>query len=197
MIIVILNACESLSSNEFMTILSKKGLEKADKISTFLADEINPDIIYSSPFVRALQTIYPFCYQNKKYINAECCLYPLNRYDRPNIYYHDTNLSSLPNYFQYLRQMLNTDYSTTVFHSNVSRKETDRHVGNRVFPFLYALKNKYQDTNKTILIISHSDIFSYILKFFKIKVNSSDHGIHVINITSSHQTHKHIAMSMF
>ena len=195
--IVILNASDSLSSNEFGTILSEKGFTEADKISAILAEEIKPDIIYSSPYVRALQTIYPFCRQYKKKVNAECCLYPVSRYDNSDFYYQDLCLSSLPNYFHYLHRIINPNYISKVFHSNVSYKESPQLIGNRVFPFLYALKREYESTNKTVLIVSHRDICPYFLKFFNLEMEQIDSDIYLINLTSSHHDPLHIAMSTF
>ncbi len=195
--IVILNATASLSSNEYSTILSEQGLIDADKIATYLAEEINPDIIYSSPYVRALQTIYPYCQKYNKKVNAECCLYPLARFDSGNYLYHDISLTSLPSYFHYLYHIIDSNYTSRVFHSNVSQRESPRLIGNRVFPFLYALKTEYQNTNKTILIVSHRDICPYFLKYFDSPEADAEHSIYIIDCLTNHHDHKHIVTSTF
>jgi broad specificity phosphatase PhoE len=49
----------------YFTPLTAEGLVQADNLVEILKDE-KIDIIYCSPFLRTLQTIYPFCIENKK-----------------------------------------------------------------------------------------------------------------------------------
>ena len=79
--IVILNSADSVASNTYLTTLNTIGFEKADKMVDLL-ESIKPDIIYSSPFIRALQTIYPFCKNIDSRVLPECSLYPIKKYDK-------------------------------------------------------------------------------------------------------------------
>ena len=193
--IVIIPSAFSMQSYEYRTILTKQGFECAENICDILKD-LQCDIIYSSPFIRSLQTIYPFCIKNKKKVNQECSFYPINRMDNKNNYYSPAPISCSSSYFEYLTPIINKDYKSKIFHSNVRLNESDREIKNRIFPFLYSLKKTYMNTNKTIFLVIHSDICPYFLKFFNIEDNSFQ-DIHIMDFNSNHRYHKHIAMSKF
>ena len=63
--IIILRHGDRFESALYFTPLTAKGLEQADNIVDTLKS-YNVDIIYSSPFLRTLQTIYPFCIETNK-----------------------------------------------------------------------------------------------------------------------------------
>ncbi len=44
----------------FFTSLTKKGMDNADKLNDIL-NNIDFDIIYTSPFLRTIQTVLPYC----------------------------------------------------------------------------------------------------------------------------------------
>ena len=103
--IVIVNCAISQPSNEYSTMLTKDGFEQADRYTSIL-EKLKPDIVYSSPFIRALQTIYPFCTKAKIKVRVENSLYPLERYDGEEYYTTNESLVSLPSYFCYLLEIV-------------------------------------------------------------------------------------------
>ena len=54
----------------YFTPLTATGLEQADNLVEILKDE-KIDTIYCSPFLRTLQTIYPYCIENNKKVNVQ------------------------------------------------------------------------------------------------------------------------------
>ena len=165
--IVIVNCAISQSSNEYSTMLTKDGFEQAERYANIL-EKLKPDIVYSSPFIRALQTIYPFCAKANIKVCAECSLSPKERYDGKEYYTTNESLGSLPPHFCYLLDIIDRDYSTQLLPSNILRNELASDIGNRVFPFLYGLKRQYLDSDKTILIVTHADICPYFLRYFAV-----------------------------
>ena len=189
--LVILNSADSTPSNTFLTTLNTCGFEQADKIVDFL-ESIKPDIIYSSPFIRALQTIYPFCKKIDSRVLLECSLYPIKRYDK-FLHPFEMGNNSLPHYFSYLNTICDYDYKSKLFHSNVRSIEEIQDIKNRVFPFLHFLKTEYLGTNKAILLNTHHDLCIYMLEYFGIKDEIAG-DVYVIDIFPTHQSHKRIAM---
>ena len=53
-----------------------------------------------------------------------------------------------------------------MFVSNISYLETHDKVRNRVFPFIHNLCQKYKDTDRVILIVTHGTIINAIKKYF-------------------------------
>ena len=164
--IVIINCAESQSSHEYFTMLTKNGFIQADELGAVLQDDtgsLKPDIIYASPFIRAIQTIYPYCIDNDTKVRLECSLYPVLKQDSTE--YYTDHKTKLPSHFRYLVPIVDRDYNTELFHTNVKGAETDIDVNNRIKPFLYNLKKRYSDTDKTVLIVTHIDTIPYMLEY--------------------------------
>jgi len=191
--IVILNSADSVASNTYLTTLNTIGFEKADKMVDLL-ESIKPDIIYSSPFIRALQTIYPFCKKIDSRVLPECALYPIKKYDKL-LHPFEMGNNSLPYYFSYLNTICDCDYKSKLFHSNVRSRENVQDIKNRVFPFLHFLKTEYLDTNKAIVLNTHHDLCVYMLEYFGIE-DEIVGDVYIIDIFPTHQSHKRIAMCM-
>ena len=58
----------------FYSPLLEEGLKNAEKLK-YLIEKENIDIIFSSPFIRVLQTIEPYCLYKKKKVNIDFSLY--------------------------------------------------------------------------------------------------------------------------
>lgn len=167
--IIIVKCCDYVCSDDFMATLSCNGFKEADeligKLNNYKFDEI-----YCSPYLRTLQTVYPFCNALGKeaLVNLEYALLPLNKLDINDKSTMFINCyTDIKEYFNYITSILNTRYETSVYPSNVKIKETDVDVENRLHPFLYNLRSNNYITNKTILIVTHDDITQLISKYFK------------------------------
>ena len=78
----------------FFSPLTKDGLENSEKLIELL-NELNIDIIYSSPFIRTLQTINPYAkYKNLK-INID---YSLAELQHPDLIPPNSYQVTLPKY---------------------------------------------------------------------------------------------------
>ena len=160
--IIIIPSAQSLHSNDYSTILSKQGFSYADTLVSII-DNIKPDVIYCSPFIRAMQTIYPYCIEYNKNIKIECSLSPLERFDSKFQYYPPSHKE----YFSYLFDIFDRSYKTNVLPNNIFRNETRNDIGNRLYPFLYSLKKQYGEKNTTIALVTHSDISSFIVTYLQ------------------------------
>jgi broad specificity phosphatase PhoE len=156
--------------HDFFTMLSIPGLIKADELVSLL-HTINPDKIYVSPWLQTLQTIYPYCIQYNKTICIENSLCPINKLDEKeflnvNCYINESIHSyNTRSSYKYLLNILDKEYTSMVFANNIHFNESDRDIRNRLYPFLNTLSHaKYH--NKTIVIVTHATIRSYIYKFY-------------------------------
>uniref|UniRef100_A0A6C0C4R1 Phosphoglycerate mutase n=1 Tax=viral metagenome TaxID=1070528 RepID=A0A6C0C4R1_9ZZZZ len=172
--IIILRHGDRFDSPLYFTPLTLKGLTQASK----LADELtsyNIDIIYSSPFLRTLQTVYPFCIKTNKKINIENAFYECLSSEEFN--YH--NYRHFPQELQlshpHLLSIINNNYHTKLLVSNISYTETHQQIKNRVFPFIYNLCQQHKHRNTTILIVTHATIANAIKIFFNHEVKFDDH----------------------
>lgn len=164
---VIIPSDKSSYSNDFSSILTEQGFDYADKLATII-DEINPDVIYSSPFIRALQTIYPYCVEHKKNVNVEYSLSPVERFDSKYQYF-TPSLITHKEHFSYIYNIIDDTYKTKTLPSNIIRNETTVDIGNRLYPFLYSLKKKYENKRFTVVLVTHLDICPIIINYFENK----------------------------
>ena len=147
---------------------------QADELAKELK-KIQIDCIYCSPFLRTLQTVYPYCVVTEQKVNIENAFYePLddNVFNRYN-YRH--RVADLADSYPHLLRVVDSGYKSTVFVSNIRCKETEVQVTNRVFPFICNICCMNKGSGKTFLIVTHGTICNAIKKFFNDKVELSDH----------------------
>ena len=162
--IIILRHAGRYKSPTYLTPLTVEGLEQADILKESLPSDI--DYIYCSPFLRTLQTIYPYCLKYNKKVNTENVFY--ERCMSPYFNYHNYRNSTigLKESWNYATDIINKDYKSKWFVSNIKLNPTDQDIQNRVFSFIYRLCKKYKNTDKTFLICSHSSICNAVKKVF-------------------------------
>lgn len=157
----------------FFSPLTLNGLENAEKLIDTLK-ECNINKIYSSPFIRTLQTIYPYCTSTNKIINIE---YGLSELHHQDIITKNAVGISLPTYlaeaFCY-----NPEYTTVVKPSEIKYPEKEIDILPRVKKVLKKIITQNYKTNNNIVIVSHQAICIAILKLvnkfsneFKNKIN--------------------------
>jgi broad specificity phosphatase PhoE len=147
----------------YFTPLTKTGLEQADKLVDILPQV---DIIYSSPFLRTLQTVYPYCIENDKTVNVENAFYESLDSDEFNYYNYKHTHTELYKLYPHLASIINTDYKSGLFVCNISSQEIPEKIKNRVFPFIYKLCQKYKNSDTVVLIVTHGTICNVIKQFF-------------------------------
>ena len=146
----------------FFSPLIEKGLFNAKKLVPYLK-ACNIDIIYSSPFIRTLQTIYPFVKQNKKTINIEYGLSEIHLVDIiPKKGLGITLPEYLGKYYNY-----NCNYESIIKSTDIKYPEKYDDVVKRIKIILIHLIKKYGHTNYNILLVTHQSLCTAILQIIK------------------------------
>ena len=160
----------------FFGPLTKKGLINSGKLIDKL-EKLNIDEIYCSPFIRTMQTIYPFVEKKKLKIKLEYGLIEIKHQD---IVPPKSQNVELP---LYMAENFNYDksYLTLIPTNDIKYPETDSDLEIRTKKFLKFIINKFNKTDKTILLVTHQGICKNILKIIskannKIYNNEIDFG---------------------
>lgn len=143
----------------FFSPLTEKGLNNSVKLIEILK-KINIDTIYSSPFIRTLQTIYPY---SKKYgikINIE---YGLSEIHHEDIIPKKAVGIELP---EYLINSFNNNnnYKRIMEPTSIIYPEKYEDVVVRTKKVLRDIIKNYYHSNKKILLVTHQSLCSTILK---------------------------------
>jgi broad specificity phosphatase PhoE len=172
--IIIIRHGKRFDSPVYFTPLTAEGLYQADEVVDVLKS-YDIDIIYSSPFLRVLQTVYPFCVETDKSVRVENAFY--ESMDSAEFTYSNChhNITELKTSYPYILDVIDCNYKSRVAVSNISYTEEYNDIKNRVFPFIYSLCKEYKKTDKTILIVTHQTIVNTVKKFFDTKVLFTDH----------------------
>tara|TARA_B100000795_G_scaffold260183_1_gene235801 strand:+ start:2454 stop:3095 length:642 start_codon:yes stop_codon:yes gene_type:complete len=148
----------------FDTSLTKKGLLNANnKIKYLLEKYINKEniIIYCSPFLRTIQTIYPFCKKFNLKINCENALYEFMNNDFENVFNINKKLEDI-DYIKLnhpdLYEIVNKNYNTLYDLKNINLYEKEDKNIERSKNFLNNIKK-----NKDILLVSHESTINGML----------------------------------
>lgn len=170
--IIILRHGERYNSPSYLSPLTVGGLKQADDMINNLPYDI--DTIYCSPFLRTIQTIYPYCMAHNKKIKIENVFY--ERCTGPAFNHHNYRHSTkeLNQTWRYLTSIIDNNYKSKYFVSNIKINPKDQYVINRVFPFIYGLCKKYKTTDKTFLIVTHKGICNTIKKVFNKNIGLRD-----------------------
>jgi broad specificity phosphatase PhoE len=143
----------------FFAPLTETGLENAQTLVDKLK-EININLIFSSPFIRTLQTVYPYAKESGLKINLE---YGLSELHHPDIIPVKAVGISLPEYLA-INFNYEPSYKTIVKPTDIKYPESDKLVVDRVKHVLKDIFSKYFQSDSNILIVSHQSICNAILK---------------------------------
>ena len=153
----------------FYSNLTENGILK----SYFLASQLKKmkiDIIFSSPFTRTVETIYPYCTKYKKNINIEYGLYE---------YLHNPYFLFVPWYYTYndlkddkLKKIVNINYKSIVNKNDFSILEDELCLEKRIKKFFNSLFLKHK--NKTILLVTHKGVINKIKDIYLKETNMSE-----------------------
>jgi len=159
----------------FFVPLTPHGLENSHVLSNTI-NEINPDIIFCSPFLRTIQTIYPYCKKYNKKINIEYSLY---EYLNPSIFSKDDLDFSYKKHHKMHQKIINQDYATKTNLTLTYPETSFEDVYKRISPFIDTLPK-----NKNILIISHMTTLSVIKAYLENRnIDEDDASITMGSIT--------------
>jgi broad specificity phosphatase PhoE len=134
----------------FFTPLTKNGLERSVKLVPILK-KLNITEIYSSPFIRTLQTVYPFSKEANLKINLEYGLSEL----------HHSELIAKKAVGMYLPEYLaesfnyNPEYKTIIKPEEIKYPETEKDINIRTKRVIKNIITKNIETNANILLVTH------------------------------------------
>jgi broad specificity phosphatase PhoE len=155
----------------FNSNLTDQGIYNTIKLSEKLK-ELNINHIYSSPFIRTLQTIYYYAFNYNNKVNVEYGLYEYlhNPYFliNPSIY----DISNIKD--EDLKSIINNDYISNIDINDFYVLENEIELQKRISIFFNYLIEKYKDTNDTILIVSHKGVINKIKSMYFKKTNMKD-----------------------
>ena len=142
----------------FFSPLTKDGLENSEKLIELL-NELNINVIYSSPFIRTLQTIHPYAkYKNLK-INID---YSLSELQHPDLIPPNSYQVTLPKYiakdFNY-----NKIYESLMQPSEFKYPEDEEAMMKRIKKILTKILTNHKGS-ENIIIATHQGICNLILK---------------------------------
>ena len=154
----------------FNSNLTDKGISNTIDLSDKLKN-LNINYIYSSPFIRTLQTIYYYSTKYNIKVNIDNGLYEYlhspyflinkSHYTIDNI--NDKDLLSI----------INKNYTSQVNINDLYVLENEKDIENRISIFFeYLIKN--HNKNDTILIVSHKGIINKIKDMYFIKTDMDD-----------------------
>ena len=162
-IILLRHGERDINNPLFFSKLTDEGMIKS-KLLVKELNKYNINTIYASPFLRVLQTIYPYCKSNNINVNVNNLLYE----SMDDIKFNDNNshfnYKDLPN--KYI-EIINTIYSNNKLYK-IKRNESFIDIKNRVKPFI----NEILINNEDILIVSHLTILNAIHSFFNNNINN-------------------------
>lgn len=140
----------------FFTSLTEKGLENAERLKSEIEKyevKYKIDAIYSSPFLRTLQTIYPYAKEEKRRVNMEYGLYEYLH--NPLLHTHDWYIEpeELLEKYPLFKKIVNPYYQTIFKKDDFHLFENEIDLEKRVVKTMNALIT--QHIGQTILIVSH------------------------------------------
>ena len=152
-------------TTSFFTPLTEKGKKNSVKLINILKT-LNINQIYSSPFLRTLQTIEPYIKKFRKKVNLENSIRETNtlkvltkkesKFDLPDDFHSKFNV--------------NKSYQSFLKKDKIIYPEEMSYLKKRFNNFLKHLIEKYHKTEENILIVSHAGIIEgYIRKLEKKK----------------------------
>lgn len=154
----------------FLSNLTENGIIKSFSNLPKKLKKLKIDLIFSSPFIRTLQTIFPYCNKYKKNVNIEYGLYEYlhNPYFLLfQWYYTEDNIEDMN-----LKSIININYTSIIEKKDFKVLEDEENLGFRIKKFISYLFNEYP--NKTILIVSHKGVINKIKDIYLKKTDLND-----------------------
>jgi broad specificity phosphatase PhoE len=142
----------------FFSPLTEIGLEKSEMLIPIL-NKYKINMIISSPFIRTLQTINPYCKETHQTINLEYSLCEL----------HHTDIIAKQSVGIYLPEYIakafnyNPNYKSFIKPCEIIYPETEENLNLRIKNFLKDLICKNYKNDVNILLVTHESICLNIL----------------------------------
>jgi len=185
--IIVLCNMTSTDPLSYFSPLTYQGLTDADNLVEILRTK-KIDKIYCSPFLKTLQTIYPFCIHINKQVKIEPAFHDEQRIEEISRLGEQRNrrFTSLIGY-EYLSEIIDSHYKAKFFRNNIRLEERKQDIINRLYPVLYKICEKYKHGDRRILIVTHYKISDHIARYFG--TESIKGAVSEIDIDSSWTSH--------
>jgi len=134
----------------FFSPLTELGLRNAKKLIPILKN-ININLIFSSPFIRTLQTVHSFLRESNQTVNIE---YGLSEIYHQDIIPPESVGLILPEYLA-KHYNYNPDYISFIKYNEIKYPENTKDCQNRMIKFIKCIIEKYYKTDLNILIVTH------------------------------------------
>ena len=148
-----------LDDSTFRINLTDKGRHRAMSCVKFNLLKLDIDEIYSSPFLRCLQTVNPFSVKSGLGINVENTLQEVffdpNFLLRPKSELNDLD----KNIYN-----VNSNYRSLIPPNTLTYPESEKSIEDRVTLFWKNIVKPNLDSNKNILVCSHMGIVNMLIK---------------------------------
>ena len=167
----VMRHCERDMDNcSFESELTKIGHINAQEVSNLMKKK-NIDTIYSSPFIRTIQTSSYYSNEMNIPINIDYSIAEFVAFNDKHKMYSKNNYKIYDSW----KQNYNLEYNMLKDSYNVNDSENDCIL--RVSVFLYNIISKYKDTDKNILIVTHMSIVNVILGIHTNKIYDKNFNI--------------------
>lgn len=167
--IYILRHEDKTMDTSFFSPLTQQGIKNSVKLIDILKEE-EIDVVFSSPFIRTLQTIYPFCKENDVKINID---YSISEIQNEHTILKNSYTIQLPDYLKKKYNCCN--YKSLIVPTSYKYPEKIEDIDKRVKHFLHFIISNYLNyKNKNIVIVSHMAICNVIGKIAYNKFTKSD-----------------------
>lgn len=160
MSLYLLRHCERVKSPQFYSPLTSYGKNEANRLVEPI-EQLKIDEVYSSPFIRTIQTIEPFCKKNNISIKVENALYECIRepyFDKDNFKYDVTDLIK---YEPLFNTIIDSEYTSSVNINDIICSNDLLLMYNRFIPFIKYINERVRE-GKNCLLVTHRTTFNLI-----------------------------------
>jgi len=143
----------------FFSPLTELGLNNAKKLIEVLKKN-NINMIFSSPFIRTLQTVTPFLKETNQLVNLE---YGLSEIHHQSIIPPKSVGLLLPDYLAKYYNY-NPEYKSFIKSNEIKYPENKKDCQNRMRKVIKNIIEKYYKTELNILIVTHQSLCETVIK---------------------------------
>lgn len=152
-----------MSNPTFHTNLTAEGHQGAQKLKTLLSD-LKITKVYSSPFIRCLQTVKPFVEDHKLNVCVDWGIQEFFFHHAFNSHNY-TELSDQEKIFY----RVDSKYKSSMKPNVLRYQEMNDDFVRRVTEFFIKLKIENQSSDENILVCTHMGVVNVLLSLFKVK----------------------------
>lgn len=175
--LILLRHFQRFSKPLFFTELTTVGKKNANSIVSRLST-LNIKHVFSSPFLRTIQSVVPFCEYSGIKINAENGLYE----SLDDCVFKNQPIYDIRNIESYT-QHINTDYKSVVYKNHITYPDSLNNVNERVTKFYkWIIKHYKENKDGNILCVSHQTTLYYLSKLCNCPTKLREGEILIITI---------------